>query len=489
MSLGKISSYRGRIVAIALGLSFSLIPTIGPFLGLLLLIGQSFQLRRTDTIWAFAAIASGLPAAIHHGFPGLLSAAGAVFAAWLVYRAFSQIPATEDTVRYRFFSIGLLIGLALTVFLGWLQNANFNFAYRTVAQAIAWETNPALYGHTVLTLGVAIALLVPFVRIRIGALALAAFGVLVSGSREAGLAWLIFAALMPLVDTSMHIARRIPRFYGVMAVLLVTLAGLGTLLGWGRTGFLVDVVPLPTSEHNLIQASEFPESDLWSGYGVAVTPGELEFPEQTITSMTVTKEEPAGWVRLQQVIDLETGVPYTASAWMRTGDDAVRYGIQVWAELRDGTTFSAVATQEARGWSARATAPASILDFGTVETHGEWQRNWFSFIYEGDQSPVQMFIGLAPDNRTVAGTAAEFAGFQLERGEVPTDYVPGSATRGISLGSVRLPFCLAAWQGFTESPLIGKRESFPFYYASQSGQRVRIQEPPAHAHNQYINVL
>src|SRR5690625_162821 len=145
---------------------------------------------------------------------------------------------------------------------------------------------------------------------------------------------------MALVSNSMHGARRIPRFYGVMAVLLVTLAGLGTLLGWGRTGFLVDVVPLPTSEHNLIQASEFPESDLWSGYGVAVTPGELEFPEQTITSMTVTKEEPAGWVRLQQVIDLETGVPYTASASMRTDANAVRYGIQDLAHRQDGRMCS-----------------------------------------------------------------------------------------------------------------------------------------------------
>src|SRR5690625_285893 len=388
---------QGTVLAVALGLSFSLIPTIGPFLAVLMLIGQSFNLRRSDTIWAVAAITSGIPSLLNHGLTGLVGGAGPIAAAWLVYRGFSQIPATQDNKRYRFFSLGLLIGLALTVFLGWLQNANLSFEYSTVDQAISWETSPALYGHTMLVLGAAISLLVPFIRIRIGALAIAAFGVLVSGSREAGLAWLIFAMLVPIIDKSMRIARRIPRYYALTATLLVVLAGLGTLLGWGRTGFLVDVVQLPTSEHNLIQTSEFPESDMWSSYGVKVTLGELELPEQTITSMTITKEEPAAWVRLQQVVDLEAGVPYTASAWMRTGDDAIRYGIQGWAELRDGSTFSAVATQGANGWSAAATLPARILDSGTVETFGEWQRNWFSFIYEGEQSPIHMFIGLAPD--------------------------------------------------------------------------------------------
>lgn len=489
MTFSSRSAPYGNALAVAIGLGFSLIPTIGPFLSLFLLIGQSFHARRTDIIWALAAAASGIPAAIHHGVQGFASAAGAVTAAWLVYRAFSQLPATQEGVRYRYFSVGLLLGLALTVFFGWLRNANFNFEYRTVAQAIAWETNPALYGHTVLILGVAAALLVPFVRIRLSALALSAFGVLVSGSREAGLAWLVVVALLPLVDPSMQQARRIPRFYALMAILLVVLSALGTLLGWGRTGFLVDVVRLPTSELNLIQASEIPESNIWYRYGVVVEPGELESVGLPFTRIAVTKEDRAGWVRLQQVVEIEAGQPYTASAWMRSDDEDVRYGIQGWAELRDGTTFSAVGVYGATGWTANATAPARILGYGTEESNGEWQRNWFSFTFEGDQSPVQLFIGLAPDNRVVAGTSAEFAGFQLEVGETPTDYIPGSATRGLSLGSGRLPFWSAAWKGFLESPIIGKTESFPQHYARQGGQRIRIQEPPAHAHNQYLDVL
>src|SRR5690625_189821 len=485
----RLRNWPRSTLAVTLGLAFSLLPTIGPFLAVLLLIGQPFQMRRSDSIWALAATASGLPAFINYGLSGVVLGAGPIVAAWLVYRAFSQLPTTQDTGQFRFFSIGLLIGLALTVFLGWLQNANLSFAYRTAAQAISWETNPTLYGHTVLVLGMTIALLVPFVRIRIGALALAAFGVLVSGSREAGLAWLVFALILPAVDPSMHLARRIPRYYGLIALLLVVLSGIGTLLGWGRAGFLVDVVPLPTSEHNLIQSSEFPDNAVWRDYGVTLSSSDVALADQLLTRVTVTKSEPEAWVRLQQVVDVESGQPYVASAWMHADDESVHYGIQGWAELRNGKTFSAVGTQADGGWSDTASAPARILDSGTSETYGDWQRNWFSFIYEGDQSPVQMVIGLAPDNRTVAGTAAEFAGFQLERGEAPTDYVPGSATRGISLGAGRLPFWSAAWQGFTESPLIGKRESFPFYYASQSGQRVRIQEPPAHAHNQYLNVL
>src|SRR5690625_5297966 len=195
--LTKALQTPGAWLTVILGLAFALMPTVGPFVAVLLLIGQPLQLGRQDVLWAVAAIVSGLPGLITGGFPGLLQAAGPIVAAWLVYRAFSHLPAIRHDQRFRNLSVGLIIGLALSVFTGWLQNSNLDLAYRTVAQAISWETNPALYGHAVLVLGLAISLIVPFVAPRIVALALAAFGVLVSGSREAGLAWRVFALLLP----------------------------------------------------------------------------------------------------------------------------------------------------------------------------------------------------------------------------------------------------------------------------------------------------
>lgn len=479
----------GAWLAVLLGLAFSLMPTVGPFVAVLLLIGQPFLLSRQDALWILAAVFLGLPAFMNEGLPGLFQAAGPVVAAWVVYRAFSHLPAVRVDRRFRYLSIGLIIGLALTVFVGWLQNSNLALAYRTVAQAISWETNPALYGHAVLVLGLAISLIVPFVGPRIMALALAAFGVLVSGSREAGLAWLIFALLLPWADRGMRERGRTVHYYAIITALMIFLAGLGTLLGWGRLGFLVDVVPLPTTETNLIQSSEFPESEHWRDFGVRVTTDTLEFPDGPLTVYDVTKvlQEPS--VRLRQVVDLVPDQPYTVSAWIRSDSPENQYGIQGWTELLDGSTFSATGIMGPDGWIARASRPARLLDSGVADTFGDWQRLWFSFVYEGEQSPVQMFIGLAPDNRRDLGGTSQFAGFQLERGTSPTEYVPGSAVRGISLGSGRLPFWSAAWSGFLRSPLIGNAEPFPNYYLSQGTLRTRINEPPAHAHNQLLQVM
>src|SRR5690625_1035292 len=487
--LTKALQTPGAWLAVILGLAFALMPTVGPFVAVLLLIGQPLQLGRQDVLWAVALIISGLPGLFTAGFSGLLEAAGPILAAWVVYRAFSHLPAIRHDQRFRSLSVGLIIGLVLSVFTGWLQNSNLDLAYRTVAQAISWETNPALYGHAMLVLGLAISLIVPFVAPCIVALALAAFGVLVSGSREAGLAWLIFALLLPVVDSRMREAGRTSRYYGVITVLLVFLAGLGTVLGWGRLGFLVDVVPLETTETNLIQSSELPESEHWLAFGVSVASNTAEFPDGPLTVYSVTKvaDEPSS--RLQQVVNLEADQPYTVSAWFRTDSDEHQYGIQGWTELRDGSTFSATGIKQAGDFVARASRPARILDSGLADTHGDWQRLWFSFVYEGEQSPVQMFLGLAPDNRRAVGGTTQFAGFQLGRGTVPTAYVPGSAARGVSLGSGRLPYWSAAWSGFVRSPLIGNAEPFPEYFQSQGRLRSRINEPPAHAHTTLLQTL
>lgn len=487
--LNRILVAPGAWLAVVIGLAFSLIPTVGPFVAVLMLIGQPISIGRQDVLWALAALVGGVPALLSEGLAGLLGAAGPVIAAWVVYRAFSMLPAIRQDHRFRNLSLGLIIGLAITVFNGWLQNSNLDLAYRTVAQAISWETNPALYGHSVLVLGLAISLIMPYIGLRIVALALAAFGVLVSGSREAGLAWLLFAILLPLADSRIRKGRQATKYYGVVAVLLVFLAGVGTLLGWGRLGFLVDVVPVEDSVKNLIQGSEFPENVHWRAFGVEVEAGTAQFSAGPLTTYELTKtaDEPSS--RLQQVVNLDSGQEYTVSAWFRPSAPELRYGIQGWTELLDGSTFSATGIMQDGDWVVRASRPARILDFGIAEESGDWQRLWFSFVYEGDQSPVQMFLGLSPDNQRALGGTAVVAGFQLERGSQPSDYVPGSAARGVSLGSGRLPYWSAAWSGFLQSPLVGNSGSFPDYFQSLGRQRTRITEPPAHAHNIVLQTL
>src|SRR5699024_484768 len=181
--------------------------------------------------------------------------------------------------------------------------------------------------------------------------------------------------------------------------------------------------------------------------------------------------------------------PYTASVWLRPTDADARPGIQGWAELSDGNTLSVIAERIGADWSASSSGPVEILSSGVIEETGEWSRYSFTFSVTTSESPVSLFFGLAPDNRHIANTSADYAGFQLEPGETATDYVPGSAVRGISLGAGRLPFWRTALSGFVEAPLFGQAENFSDYYADQGRFRSRIQELPAHPHNQYLDTL
>src|SRR5690554_1672465 len=91
----------GAWLAVVLGLAFSLMPTVGPFVAVLLLIGQPIMLGRQDALWILAALISGLPAFINDGVAGLFQAGGPIVAAWVVYRAFSHLPAVRVDRRFR----------------------------------------------------------------------------------------------------------------------------------------------------------------------------------------------------------------------------------------------------------------------------------------------------------------------------------------------------------------------------------------------------
>ena len=56
------------LLLFALGFAFALVPTVGPFVALLLLFGQAFTFQRTDALWLLGAVLAAIPAAISARF-------------------------------------------------------------------------------------------------------------------------------------------------------------------------------------------------------------------------------------------------------------------------------------------------------------------------------------------------------------------------------------------------------------------------------------
>ncbi len=480
-----------KSVPFLLGFGFAFLPSYGPFLGLLFFFAARWSLERSDLLWAGAALLLAIPLGAHHGYGGFFFGLVQVLAPWLVYRAFSQLQAGPNPIlQSRTLGIGLLSGLALVVGLSWLQIDLLNFEHaKTVSQAIVWESNPALYGHTVLALGALIAILMPTSRMRLASMGLAALGVLVSGSREAAIAWVIVAVALLFVNI-----RRSKREYAfevlLLAVMMVVAAGVGSLFGWGRVGFLLDLTPTLNPSKNLVQGSEIALGDWWDAMGVKVQFSEQVINEERLVAYTVTKVGTEPWLRLQQIVPIKANTPYTVSAWVRAPDSEAQPGIQGWGQTLGADTFTLIGTLRGEVWTVRVSGPGRLVGSGIVERYGEWQRVWASFVYEGETSPLYWYVGLSPDNRTVAGTSATFAGFQLEEGEIATPYVPGPATRGLSLGVARMPYWQAGWHGVTERPWLGWGQgAFPHYYLENWPDTGPVHEPPSHVHNSFLHVL
>jgi Undecaprenyl-phosphate galactose phosphotransferase WbaP len=481
-----------RSIPFLLGFSFAFLPNYGPFLGLLFFFTSRWTLTRTDTLWLGAAVLLAVPLGVHEGFTGFTFGVLQVLAPWLLYRTFAQLRTSHDSLVFsRNGGIGLLSGLTLVVGLGWLQIEQLNFDHaKTISQAIVWQANPALYGHTVFALGALMAVLLPGGRKRSLSLVLAALGVLVSGSREAAIAWVIVAFAFLLVSIR-RTKRRWIAEAGLFLGMLAVAAGFGPLLGWGRTGFLLDILPPTEATRNLVHGSEILNGDWWDRMGVQVDPIIVSLGDQELTSFTVTKVAPESWHRLQQIVPLSAGTTYTVSVWLKRPKEGIRAGIQGWGQLdRTRRTFTVTGTLVDGKWRSSLSGPGQITGSGIVQTQDEWQRVWISFVYEGDDPLLHFWVGLAPDARQSVGTSATFAAFQLEEGMGPTPYSPGPATKGLSLGIARLPYWQAAWQGISERPLLGwGQDSFPEYYRLNWPDRGRLHNIPAHVHNFFLHIL
>ncbi len=480
-----------RSLAFLLGFGITFLPFYGPFLGLLLFFSTRWTLRRFDVLWWGAALLFALPLALRGDVTGFFFGAVKILAPWLVYRAFSQLAANRARSRLASpIGIGLLSGLALVVLFGWLQLGSLGAGLLgTVTQAFVGASGSSLYGHTVFALGALVAILLPNMRLKLFSLGLSALGILVSGSREAALAWLLVAGVLLLMGGKRSWRSRAAEISLVSLMLLVA-AGLGPQFGWGRVGLLVDLAPAARTSVNVLQGSEIPEGAWWDTLGVRVETERVTLAGQERTSYHLTKETPESWGRLQQVVPLLPNTPYTVSAWVKAPQGSALPGIQGRGQAAAGATFTLRSSLSDGVWRAQVDGPGRVLSSGIAAEEGHWRRVWVSFVYEGDEPRFLWWLGLSPDQRTTAGSEASFAGFQLERGSTLTPYTPAPVMQGFSLRNARVSYWQTAWQGFAERPIWGSgRGAFgEAYRASWPAQR-RLHEVPGHAHNLFLNIL
>jgi Undecaprenyl-phosphate galactose phosphotransferase WbaP len=484
----SLKVYRG--LAFLLGFSFAFLPNFGPFVSLLFFLESRNSILRSAWLWGSAALLLALPLSMT-SLSGFGVALLQILAPWLIYVASSQLPQLRAFPNHsRALAYGLVTGLAVVVVVGLLNISEFSFAYKTLSQAISWQTYPALYGHTVLTLGGLIAILSQAGRFRLLGLGLSALGILISGSREAALAW-VFIAVVLLFSEKISWRSRLIYVLAVTGMVALSV-GLGPRIGWGNMGFLLDIVP--GSGKNLIQGSEIANGDWWDTTWVEVETSSTTLAGHELTVYSVTKNGYEDWLRLQQIIPLERGKTYSLSVWLRSDETSETKplvpGLQGYGRSSDGQSFVLVGRWLNGSWQTSSTGEGRVLSSGIIAAEGVWRRVYVTFTYQGTEPRLYLHVGFAPDQREVAGSTAQFAGLQLEEAATPSDYNPGTATRGLNLAVARIPYWQVAWQGISEKLWLGHGEgTFPQYYRDHADRTGQLQAVPAHVHNFYLHIL
>ncbi len=369
-----------RSASFLLGLGFSLLPLAGPFIGLLFLISTRLRLRRSDAVWTAAAFLSALALGVSGGLRGALFGLAQVALPWLVYRSFCQLAHLRSPlVQPRLLGAGLVVGLALVIAGSWLQIDALEFATaKTISQAIVWGTHPALFGHAVLVLGLLIAIVTPSSTLRLMSLGLSTLGILVSGSREAAIAWVLAVTLLVLYGGYRSLRTRLVEA-ALLVMMLVIAAGFSPLLGWGRVGFLLEAGG--DAGRNLFQGTEIGYGDWWDTSWVTIDSGPLTIAGDTLTGYRVTKDGSDGWLRLQQIIELQPGKVYTLSAWIEGGGPN-RPSLQGWGQYQVGDgvrTFLVNGALTESDWRATVSGEGELLDSGVASSDGTWRRAFVTF--------------------------------------------------------------------------------------------------------------
>ncbi|MGL4611849.1 MAG: undecaprenyl-phosphate galactose phosphotransferase WbaP [Trueperaceae bacterium] len=480
--------YRG--LAFLLGFSFAFLPNFGPFVSLLFFLESRKSLLRSAWVWGGAALLLALPLLVN-SVPSFGVALLQVLAPWVIYVASSQLPHVRTfRTHSRSLGYGLITGLAVIVGMGFLNIETFSFAYKTLSQAIVWQNSPALYGHTVLTLGGLIAIMSQRGRFRLVGLGLSALGILLSGSREAALAWVIITFVLLLAEKT-SVRSRLIQFVFSLAMVAISI-GLGPRIGWGNMGFLLDIVPGTST--NLIQGSEIGNGDWWDTTWVDVTTEPVTLGGNELTAYNVTKKDPTPWYRLQQIVPIQKDVSYTLSVWLRSNEmingKRLVPGLQGHGRIDENQSFAVFGEWKNGTWRASSTGAGRVLSSGIIAAEGIWRRVYVTFAYQGEAPQLYLHVGFAPDQREWAGSTAQFAGLQLEATTAPSPYTPGIATRGLTLGVARIPYWQVAMQGIREQPWLGHGEgTFPEYYRAHADRIGQLQEVPSHIHNHYLQIL
>ncbi len=479
-------------VAFLVGFGFSLMPTLAPLAAIWLLLTNRLRLKRADALWIASATLMAWPLAWFNGVPGAAMGLLQIAAAWLLYKAFTQLGSMRlPGLESKLVAGGLVAGLATVVGLGLLHIDALNFTSPNITQAIVWGVHPALFGHTVLVLGALIAIQTTSPAVRLASLGLTVVGILISGSREAAIAWLLVAiALLVFERQRSSVVRGIE--IALMAVVVAVAVGLSPLLGWGRIGFLLEF-DATSAGRNLLKGTEIANGDWWYTNWVDVSASQAAIAGESMTAYRLTKKDRTeSWLRLQQILPIEAQQTYTISAWIHAAGEG-RPGIQGWGQYQtpEGLeTFLVSATLSNGEWRAAARGPGQLLASGVAASDGDWRRVYATFRYEGTEPQLIWYLGLAPDIRDGTSAEAMFAGFQLEQGDTLTPYLPGAATEGLGFSTARVPYWQAALQGIAERPLLGRGpDTFSSYFLNNWPERGRLHEIPAHTHNLFLQVL
>jgi Undecaprenyl-phosphate galactose phosphotransferase WbaP len=478
-----------RGLAFLAGVGFAAVPTVGPYVALLALASGGLQIHRADRWWWLAAVLLGLPWVLTGAFWAGVGTTAQVLAVWLIYRAAAEVRrGFQGTNLPHDVGLGLLAGFAGAMALG-LERATTwrGEAARSVIEVFYWTANPALFGHAMLLLAALLAVVVPSIVLRVVALAMGAVAVIVSGSHEAVLAWLLIAVGLRFVGRRGGRASSVAE-WALIAVMLAVASGVTSMVGLGQTGFRLDVIA-PPSGSNLFRATEAPVGEWWYPLGVEVEVETVMVADQARVGYRVTKTDVQPYVRLQQIVELKPDTTYVlAVAW--AADAGLRPGLDGWGRVGTSNRVANLgATYRDGAWLASSTGPITVLASTVEALDGHWNRGHVVFHYGGNE-PIVWFVGAVPDRSNAIGVATTFAEFQLIEGDAWQPYAPNTAeVRLADLRTTRLPLWRQAAEAIAARPWLGWGPGG--YVAAQgvlSPEDVRYRPVVAHAHSLLLDV-
>jgi len=473
-------------VAFMLGVGVSLLPALGPLTIAFLLIARRWSLKRQDAPWFMAAVAMGVGGFVSSGMTSGLTAALGIVGAWIAYRTFAELRRVEDASRFgSAASLGLLVGFGVLLTTGLLRSIDaitWSSAL-SLGEVFAWRSPPVLYGHTMLLLGSAIALITLLNRrMAWTALALSLAGIVVSGSVEALSGWILVAFVLFLIRPGSSATSRWVDLSGLSLIVLSVLV-IAPSLGVGTVGFTAPWSPSASSP-NLLTGTEVPAGDWWDDRWVDVTTERVVLAGGALTAYEVKKRGEEPWLRLQQLVTLTPGATYTLSGWIDTSGDTVP-GFQGWGRAEPmQAPLTLIAKVMSEKVEASVTGPGRLDAADVVQEEGTWQRIAVTFTVDETTTPFTWFVGFTPDARAIDASQGRFAGLMLEASSRVSPYVPGVGGTGLTFGYAREPLWQTAWQGILQQPIRGHGPGrfAETYLASIPG--IEAQEfVPAHPHN------